>query len=377
VIRDKYEKSVERRAVAIQSASVPAQFYVFSTGDSLISRAEPNIVFVKVQDAATQSLGLLTKDPTSDSQLKLVLSLSLSVDALTAELASKKLAVSGEQLDGIFDDWDLRANEMPPGVLSIQVSSFGSRLDLYFTIEQEMASLFVWRLSSDNGLPIKFDWTAKADPDVHGTLTLPISLQRSEATTFAVSGNTVRNTGKRNLSIAYVKWGSSEFVPLQPELVVKPGEVTQIAAPVGHESRPLTVPPSTATSEWPDHADISSMFSVPAANEIVQEIAISDRLTGYNPTLNEQLRVLEVAIHYNVIDGSSRITKVDGGTIRLAPSGSQGDTAHLSFIKPTTGRVEVDVTGKAIYENSSIDLKERLFDTVTANITDEMLPQQN
>ena len=61
-------------------------------------------------------------------------------------------------------------------------------------------------------------------------------------------------------------------------------------------------------------------------------------------------------------------------TASLAPAGGQGDSVVLQFIKPKTGSIFVIVSGQDVYDDSTVEIREKRFDTVAVNIGDDMLP---
>jgi hypothetical protein len=371
--RKQFDKSLLIRTFYIDQpgSGVQRPLTAYAVGDSLDNTVEPDIATVQATNDGPHSLAILTKDPISTEQLRLYMSAKLSADPWMVEMLRKNLRAMGENVAGIFTRRSsLKAVGLPAGVIRSEATLDGDLIDLDLTLDRSMAGIILTRLCSPLGLAIQFSWTSTDDPQVVGQMTIRVTLQRNSDITYDVSGLKVTNTSTRSIAVGYVGNDIGDYWAVNKE--VPAGSALSVADSFGKGSR-LVVPREAVT--WPliDPNDAALMFQIPDANELLQSISISNRLSAYDNANQRHLQKALLRLRYEVRGTGSAVT-IEGGTVVLAPAGTEGFRAERRFVKPLTGAVSVAVSGTAVYDTGPVNLKEKRFDTTDVNVADDMLP---
>jgi hypothetical protein len=370
-IRDKYIRTLLRRTINIDLPGLVTQAIgVFYKGPSLDAELEPTEALLETQQVLGRDvIGWLTQD--GDENLSLSLTASLTIDPFLASKAAERIKALGEHAGAIFSDWVFQPAALSPGVTDIKVSSTGNQVDLVFTIRRELASLVLFKLISEAGFPIQLNWTYTGDPNVKGRpLNVRLSLAKVKDPGVRTSGNVIRNTGDRPVSIGYFLTAEHKFVFFSPTKILGPGE--SLAASDGG-SGPIQVPVEAVVLQGLSLDHIEDSFYIPSDAEIVARLSVTNLVAATVRPDYGGLERVQVQITFRITDSAGKVADYKGPSINLAPFGAQGSIVERSFIKPRAGKLDVLVTGTAFYENGQISLRQSRSPSLAVKITDDSL----
>ncbi len=143
-----------------------------------------------------------------------------------------------------------------PGIESITAQVVGDVMQLQMSLDINRSGPVLWRLTSEAGLPLEFDWAYNGDPAVKGQrpISISISLARRARHDLSVADGRLTNAGRRTATVEYIQSGPGRFArPRRGDaLTLKPGESASLSdfelPPIADPAK-VTVPPEAVRIE--------------------------------------------------------------------------------------------------------------------------------
>ena len=378
-LRDARSWALQQRTVTVDKPghsglSVP----LFTEGATLDTRIAPtNALVVRHQNSTRSVLGLIEFDREKGDEITMTFELMLTADPWVMHLVEQELKHSNEKLAGVFGGWSLSPHRLEDmGIVSGEVEQTGgNRLQVSLTLSLDNAGVVLWKLFSNSGLPLAFEWEYRnAGKYEQGQWqSPPISLTRRSSNDLDILNGHIVNHGRSRVFVEYVRIGDDRFERLFSDtravLPIAPGESVELP-PTLRDEPSISIPPEAVSYEM-DHTHFDEDFHIINGADLIQKMTVANRLPAYDEALGGRLDYVEITL----TDLSS--TNLEGSqvTFRLAPSGSEGDETTIPFIKSVHEVTNFSISGRAFYEHGEHGLPVLETQDLTYYITRDLLPE--
>lgn len=357
-LRASLGKHLWQRSVSIDLPGLPTRDVdVFTEGTALEGRLPPTFAVVtqRVVDGRSVLGTLQYKSEGSTQELVLNFDAELTVDPLMADAVSKKLATLGEKYAGAFTNWTLTARPViAEGVKSSSITQSGNVLNVTLHLDPTTGPLALWRLTSDVGLPLTFDYQYNNDLQQKGTLNgTSLSLARREKPAIIVGGSGVKNTGQVPLTIAYFQTPTGELRPLVPAVTIGPNETQLLPQLNGVDAGAVNVPPQAVSAQGQDPFSLNDFYNIGDV-QLIDTITVKNALPPVDTSRNARLLYVELTLSYTSGEGPNAKPQVFGPFHLLSPP-AEGSEKKIPFFRLQQGARHVQISGKAVYENGGQD----------------------
>jgi hypothetical protein len=302
-----------------------------------------------------EAVGISHRNPENLNIVTLYFQAQLRTDPNLRRIVSAELAKTHEEAaEGLFTDWDLVARTpQTPGVQSFTATVIENTLWCVLAINVNQAIQTRAWLTSPEGMPLVFDWKSRRDPNVHGTLSLSLSLARrvgADKEVRVVNGKAQNNCGRAAVIIRYVQAGD-EFIPLHPALKVLAMQSADLPLPA--DKKAIARIPAEAVDYELDVEKVFDEFAE-APLEKIETVEVENQFDPMDPRRGNEpgdpasvaLDHVEITISYGRDDDQDR---QEFGSVRLSPKGSSGARLEIPFVQRGIGRRTVVVKGTAYY----------------------------
>jgi len=349
------------RQVTVQGVdNVVRDLCVFVDAQKARVFAAPTAALIQVRrNAQRLSVGLVRYDPQRPEKATLSFDAKLIVDSASAALLEEELRKTGESYAGLFTQWRLtpRATSTP-GIEQLDAKQVGDTLQLSLTVDTRTGSSVVWRLASDAGLPLDFDWEIGTNPKTTGgPITVSVSQARRTEAAVSFENEELVNKSVHVASVSYIQSRESallrprqrDAVVLQPSARVKVSDVFNV--PSDFNLLGSKIPPEAISL---DIRDWSEDFERDAG--ILESIRVRNLLPAVDIQRGTDLRYVEITIVQSV-GQDAQVRESNVGPYRLAPRDAIGSEVSVPFFKIDGGSVQYRLEGTAYYSNGSDKLK--------------------
>ena len=176
-------------------------------------------------------LGFINYNPENPNIIDLVFDAKLTVEPAIEILAKEEFKKLGLIYKGIFSGINLAAHPIQwSGLKNSKVTSNGTNLHISLSLDENTSMLVLSRLATTRGLPWKFDWVFRNQPQIKGLLNgPPISLVKVISPDVFINNGKIHNKSNSTVQLDYLFSinKTSEF--FKPPLVLKPGEEKQLS----------------------------------------------------------------------------------------------------------------------------------------------------
>ena len=156
-------------------------------------------------------------------------------------------------------------------------------------------------------------------------------------------------------------------------LNVSAGASVALELPADIGSDQVSIPPETVVYTGLDPPAIDENFFIINGKSFIEKIIVTN-LLGRNDDRSGALELVEIKLIYQVGEGRDQY-RVDAGPYRLAPKGALGSEKKVTFLKPSSGKRVILISGIAFYEGGSRQtISSRAFSDPFIKITEDMLP---
>jgi hypothetical protein len=295
-------------------------------------------------------LGFVRQNQQTQNEVEIAFDAKLTLDSELRSLASDQLALNGQSVSGVFNNWHLASPKLiAEGISNYSIGVVGDTLQVTMDLDQNSGNLALWRLWTEEGLPMTLQFTCNDDPSVRGEFPISLSLLRRTRNKLVISNQNVTNEEKTSVVIQYFVL-NGQIIVLNPAIVVPSGGSANLATPPGTDN-------STATIQVPPEAVVYSghnpfsldEFDTSLTDTLIQTVTVQNLLESFNKQLNLPLMYADVTIHYNVESPNSSVERT-AGPYKLAPRGAIGSTITVPFIRPNLGKFSFFITGTACYD---------------------------
>ena len=322
-------------------------------------------------------IGLLEFDRDHPEKAILTLDLRLSLDPWLRARLEAGLAKNGDTLWGVFKRWDLTARRpLPHGLKEVEVGVAGEVIQLSMTLDTRIATAILWRLASEGGLPLGFDWKTTSEPKLEGEpITLNISLTRRASHSLVIKQGSLTNGSRHTTSVSYIQLGTNRFARPRASgsIVIGAGSSVSLreafGLPTDINLDDASIPPeavSVAVHSWDEDFQRDP--------GLAETVAVRNLLPSHDTARQTDLRFVEVKVVQVVGEGGEAVESA-AGPFRLAPRGADGAEVAVPFLKPGTNLRKYRLEGVAYYQGGSKDdLKPTTFEGTSVDVTDTLLP---
>jgi hypothetical protein len=360
-------------------AGAPIALTRFVQRGSLDDRLAPTTALVVPRFVNSHRvLGFVRQIPTKQDEVQLSFDVHLILDSRLRSLASNQLAVSGQSVIGTFVDWTLvSAQLVAQGISDYSISMVGDTLQVTLDLSQDVGTLALWRLWTEEGLPLTLQYVCNEDPAVKGDFQIPLSLERRVGNNLTISDGRVASNEITPVVLEYFLL-NDKVIPLNPAIVIPGRGARSVGLPIPpgtQESTPaIQLPPEAILYSAQDPFSLDE-FDTSLSNGLLQKVQIQNLLESYSNHLKLPLMYAEITVHYTTGDGTSEAERT-AGPYRLSPRGADGSTITVPFIRPNIGKFSFFLTGTACYDRdcrSSVAIKTNPVSDVTVYIVEQDL----
>jgi hypothetical protein len=242
------------------------------------------------------------------------------------------------------------------------------------TLDATTGTTILWELETESGIPVKLSYTCNDDPELKGTLTLPLSLARRIGSPLTVSQGSVTNNGRLAVTSEYYLVGD-RAIGLSGEQVIEAGQTLKLPPTNGidYTKDVVTIPAEGIVYISRDLFSLSD-FDISQSAGWKQTVTVENRLPAFDENLKLPLDSVEATVFYS----AGGAPEVPSGPWELSPLNARGSSVTVPFIKPMAGSFTFRVEGTAYYDKKRTMLPFKSEPTSSLTIViDASLVQQH